>query len=148
MPEISFRRILLHPATLFVGCVMLTVIGTVALWEQNSRHFLKSHKYDLTPDRIIVQGPRADLTEQLKMQIIDQLEGTNPNTLDTELVSRVALITESQPYVQTSFIKKSVSSLNVDADFRHPVAKDDFTTDGACQLHFGSCQVNVRGTQP
>lgn len=122
MFEIPFKRVLLHPATLFVGCVILTVVGSVALWEQNAEHFLKSDKYTLTPDRILVEGTRQDLTEQLKSQIINELAESNANTLDPMLVSQVVKIAESQPYVQTSFVKKSVSSLNISATFRQPVA--------------------------
>jgi hypothetical protein len=121
MPEIPFRRILLHPATLFVGCVILTVIGTVMLWEQNSKHFLESHNYDLSPDKIIVEGEPA-LAEQLKSHILDGLAETNPNTLDTALVSKVAAITESQPYVQVSRIKKTIDRLHIEAQFKTPVA--------------------------
>ncbi len=122
MPEIPIKKILLHPATLFVGCVILVVVGSVSLWEQNSERFLSSHKYNLTPDRIVVEGERADLTNQLKDKIVSSLAGTNAHTLDFQLVSNVAAIAESQPYVQAAFVKKSVSGLNIRASFRQPVA--------------------------
>lgn len=122
MFEIPFKRILLHPATLFVGCVILTVAGSVALWEQNAHHFLSSDKYKLTPDRIVVQGERDDLANQLKAEIVRQLSEAKASTLDPKLVSQIVAITDSQPYVQTSFVKKSVSSLNVSASFRRPAA--------------------------
>lgn len=122
MFEIPFKRILLHPATLFVGCVILIVAGSVALWEQNANRFLHSDKYTLTPDRIIVEGTQKDLADQLKVEILNQLATSNANTLDPKLVSQVVSIAEAQPYVQTSFVKKSVSSLNISASFRKPIA--------------------------
>lgn len=121
MPQISYRKILLHPATLFVTCVILIVVGTVTLWEQNSQHFLKSNRFQLTSERISVRGARDDLTHFLKEAIVEELVTEESNTLDTQLVARVASFVESRPYVKASFVKKSVSNLQIEAAFRQPV---------------------------
>ena len=119
MPEIPLRKILLHPVTLFIGCVLLIVFGSVALWEQNSKHFLKNQKYQLTPDRILVNN--GDMSGELKTLILNEFGDVTPNTLDTNLVAHVASFVESQPFVQQASVRKTASNLHVDVDYRVPV---------------------------
>lgn len=128
MPEIPIKKILLHPATLFVGCVILIVVGSVALWEQNSHRFLSSQKYRLSPEQIMVEGARPDLADQLKHEILNELAGSGASTLDPNLVPYVAAFAESQPFVQASYVKKSVSGLSIKASFRQPVAVVELKT--------------------
>lgn len=119
MPDISLRRILLNPITLFIGCVCLIVIGSVVLWEQNSKYFLQSKKYALTPDRILVSD--GEMSDELREMLLAELAESKPTTLDTKLVAHVASFVESQPFVQRATVHKSASNLRVDVDYRAPV---------------------------
>lgn len=121
MPDLSLRRVLTHPATLFVTCVVLTIAGSVALWNQNSKHFLQSERYQLSPNRIHIDGDQSELASALKSDLLAQLEGSNANTLDTHLVGNVASFVESKPYVENVTVRKDASSLNLQANYRQPV---------------------------
>lgn len=133
MPEISIRRILTHPATLFVGCVILVVIGSVALWENNHDHFLDHDEFQISPDRIVINGVQEELADQLKSEIVSELASTDsdgktasPNSLDTQLVGRVASFVESRPYVRQASIRKSTNELQINVHYRHPVGIVEF----------------------
>ena len=122
MPDIPLRKILLNPITLFIGCVCLIVIGSVVLWEQNSKYFLQNEKYALTPDRITVSD--GEMSDELRTMILSDLGqpgDTELSTLDTNLVSHVASFVESQPFVQRVSVRKTASNLRVDVDYRDPV---------------------------
>ena len=119
MPDISLRKLLLNPVTLFIGCVCLIIIASVVLWEQNSKHFLQNKRYALTPDRILVSD--GEMSDELRGLLINELGNSQPSTLDTKLVSHVASFVESQPFVQRASVRKSASNLHVDVDYRAPV---------------------------
>ncbi len=122
MPDFFGKRILFHRVTVFCAAVIAMVFLSVTLWEQNSESFLKREEFHIAPDRVHVSAPSSEYASQLKAEIVNNVTGTEANSLDTGLVARVVSFVEQRPEVKETFVRKSAAQLDVQVELRQAVA--------------------------
>jgi hypothetical protein len=120
---LSFRSILLHPATWFVIASVATLGGAIQLWNSCQADIVDQEKYRLTADKIHLAAPPEWSDADLKQLVLKtESPDANPSLLDTALVSRTVNAFRNVGWVEkVQTVEKSKKGLNIELVYRNAV---------------------------
>lgn len=120
---LSLRGILFHSTTLFLLATFLLIGTAIFLWEGHQEKIINPDEFRLTAEKIQLPSPPEWTETNLKQLVIAESDYENASILDTQLVPRTAGIMKRVGFVdQINRIQKTKSGLDIDVDYRKPVA--------------------------
>ncbi len=118
----NIRRLLFHPATLFVGVTLLMIGGAIHAWEKYQHKIVDSVATQLTPEKINVNQPPAWAKTDLRRAIIGSTD-QQLSILDPKLIPHTVETFRSVGWIEDiEQIKKSSDGLDIQLNYREPVA--------------------------
>ena len=125
MSGLSFRSLLLHPATLFLAASTALIGGAIHLWHAHQDDIVAQEHFLLTPAKVVINTPPKWSDADLKEVVLGELATANHATvslLDPALVSKTASVFESVGWVEkVRHVKKTRDGLSIDLIYRGAV---------------------------
>ena len=132
MAKLSIRGLLLHPATLYLGCSALVLFIAIGCWEKYSDRIIDKEAMTLTPEKIHLTTQPAWVRSDLKQLVLgntgditpaDNPMYVPPSIMDVALVPQTVSALRSVGWIESvDHIQKSKAGLDIDLTYRHPVA--------------------------
>ena len=121
----SFRRMLLHPAMLFLMATVLIIGTAIFSWERYKNRILPPKQYQLTSENLQVSPQPSWTSPDVRTMILgdQRAQDYQPKSImDTALVPAVANTLQSVGWIENvDSIRKSKHGLDVQLTYRRPV---------------------------
>lgn len=129
--ESTLKQLLCHPVLWFVVASVATIVVAIQVWNEYQPQILSQARFGLTAEKIQLAKPQPSWT---KMPVNDLLlvQDPPPSLLDPALVAHTATKLQSVGWIEKiNSIKKSASGLQIDLDYRKPIAQVFYPDDRA-----------------